>query len=251
MAKKTKNAPEYLQELGDLIEQNKEPRNQHVAKRVYLARVLLKDQDMPVAWREIAKAEIKPLAMLNYVHQAHDDAIKESQRPLRKEEGVMLDAVRKDLKLLRRSIEVAIEGGALPANTGWPLELHHADMPALLLSVGFGGMNKNADWIGYPLDLTETIEAALTILESYRHGLPDRAIERQRGERNPAFVRLLVLKLQALHGKTLPATVAAIANAIDAPPNPWDGPSVVSAAKVLPKPVTHSTTGSKGKRNPG
>lgn len=251
MAKKTKNVPEYLQELGDLIERNKVPMNQHAAKRVYLARVLLKDQDMPRAWREIARAKIEPLALLSCVHHAHDDAMKEMQRPLRKEEGAMLDAVHKDLKLLKRSIGVAIEAGALPANTGWPLELHHADMPALLLSVGFGGMNKNADWIGYPLDLTETIEAALAILKSYRHGLPDRAIERQKGERNPAFVRLLVLKLRALHGVTLPATVAAIANAIDAPPNPWDGPSVVSAAKVLPKPVTHSTMGSKGKRNTG
>lgn len=246
MTKTTKNGPRYAQELGDLIEKNKAPPNTYVARRVDLAQLLLNDQHMSHAWVEIEKAKIKPLALLNYVHHAHDDAMKELQRPLRKEEGAKLDAVRNDLKLLKRSIGEAIEAGALPANTGWPLELHHADMPSLLLSVGFGGMNKKADWIGHPLDLTETIEAALAILESYRHGLPERAVKRQKGERNPAFVRLLVLKLRALHGVTLPATVAAIANAIDAPLNPWDGPSVVSAAKGLPSPDTPSDMGSKG-----
>ena len=251
MVKIAKNGPGYLQELGDLIERNKAPSNQYVSKRIDLAQKLLKDPGMDRAWREIARVKIEPLAMLNYVHNAHDDAMKELQRPLRKEEGEMLDAVHKDLKLLKRSIGVAIEAGALPANTGWPLELHHADMPALLLSVGFGGMNKNADWIGHPLDLTETIEAALAILESYRHGLPERSVKRQKDERNPAFVRLLVLQLRARHGVTLPATVAAIANAIDDPQNPWDSPSVLSAAKGLPTPATNSTMGSKRKTNPG
>jgi hypothetical protein len=206
---------------------------------------------MTRAWREIERAKIKPLALLNYVHHAHDDAMQDMQRPLLKDEGSRLDAVRHDLKRLKLSIREAIDAGALPANTGWPLELQHVDMPPVVLSVGFGGMNKKADWIGHPLDLTETIEAALAILESYRHGLPERAVQRQKGERNPAFVRLLVLMLQALHGVTLPATVAAIANAIDAPRDPWVSPSVVSAVRGLPKPAIPQGIGSKKKKKPG
>ena len=248
--KTTKNGPGYLQELGDLIERNKEPLNQYVVNRVDLARVLLKDQHMIRAWREIERAKIKPLALLNYVHHAHDEATKEMQRPLLKEERARLDAVSFGLKRLKLSIRGAIEAGALPANTGWPLVLQHVDMPPAVLSFGFGGMNKKADWSGYPLDLAEIIEAALAMLESYRHGLPDRAIERKRGERNSAFVRLLVLKLRALHGVTLPATVAAIANAIDAPRDPWDGPSVVSAVSGLPTPAMPQGIGSKKKKKP-
>jgi hypothetical protein len=142
MAKTTKNGPGYLQELGDLIERNKEPLNQYVAKRVDLARVLLNDRDMNHAWIEIERAKIKPLALLNYVHHAHDDAMQDMQRPLLKDEGSRLDAVRLDLTRLKLSIRGAIDAGALPANTGWPLELQHVNMPPVVLSVGFGGMNK-------------------------------------------------------------------------------------------------------------
>jgi hypothetical protein len=240
MTKTTKKNQGYLQELSDLIERTKAPPKQK--------ETLLNNHDMIRAWREIERVKIKPLALLNYIHQAHDDAIKEMQRPALKEEGLRLDAVRLDLKRLKLSIQKAIEVGALPANTGWPIELQRVDMPPVVLTFGFGGMNKKADWIGYPLDLTETIETALAILEGYRHGLPDRAIERKKGKRNPAFVRLLVLKLRALHGVTLPATVAAIANAIDDPADPWDGPAVVSASKGLPMPVPAKAMGSMRKK---
>lgn len=251
----------HVQDLSKFIEDNKASNNGFVRKRLAFSRKLLRYRTMQRlnpdvyramlrAWGEIDRQGIKPLELLSFVANAHDAAEQEGKRPAIKDEALHLDDVEAKLKNLRQSIKKATDAGALPAGKAWLLEL---DAPNETAWFGFSGMRPDMDRGFMQFELIEAIEAGLLALRLHRDGLHGRFTKRGRkdavrAEDQRAFIRALVLSLRHSHGVTLPATVAAIANAIYAPQNPWDAAAVVSAAKGLPMPVRVNGVGNKGKK---
>lgn len=214
MTDKSTTPPQHIQVLRGLIEANQAEKHPTIRQHIGHARKLAANtESMRSVWRYLNQYSVPALMFVNYVRQAYEMGLDESQRATRDAEKSLLDDIGKKLKLLRASINKATRENVLPADRATLLEFDTFAEPVWFC------MGKTKTDGGFQLvNFMECIEAAELLLKLRgQYGAP-RMVDRVKQGGKPVdqrvFVRVLSDLLHKNHGQRLAGTVANVTNAI-------------------------------------
>lgn len=203
------------------------------ASTAIVIRALSTGEEAASVWRLFGDDEAMVNRVVDRIRAAFEHASAEVSRPPVTHEREDIEAV---MNLAAR-LKSAIVSSSLPKGRAWldRYQLSALNRPDIEVDIGWHGLRPDIDWHGYPLAITDVLDAAIGLAQLHLDGLPARSLVRQSGKPDlRAFVRHLDWQFRREFDERHLTAIAHIATAIFNPDNPLDRKDVEGLLKDSP-----------------